>query len=285
MEAIAYLNGEMVPLSEAKISISDYGFLFGYGVFSGMRAYKGKVFRLDTKLNRIKESAEKLGIATDIDTYKSAIMDTIRANNVQEALVRITVSSGEGPVSPDPKSCNEPTVVITATEYTPFPTETYEKGLRAIVTSVRRNSQSPASVMKTNNYLESIMARQEARAANVEQAIQLNDKGKIAEASNGNLFLVKDNILKTPKVSGGIIPGIVREVILELAPQLNIKAMETDMELDELLSADEAFITNVLMEVMPLVSVNGQNIGSGKPGEITRKLMKAYRDQVLKETA
>ena len=285
MEAIAYLNGEMVPLSEAKISISDYGFLFGYGVFSGMRAYKGKVFRLDTKLNRIKESAEKLGIATDIDTYKSAIMDTIRANNVQEALVRITISSGEGPASPDPMSCTEPTVVITATEYTPFSQETYEKGFRAIVSPIRRNSQTPASGMKTLNYLESVMARQEARAANVEQAIQLNDKGKVAEASTGNLFLVKDNILKTPKADSGIIPGIVREVLLELAPQLNIKAIETDIELDELFSADEAFLTNVLMEVMPLVAVNGRSIGSGKPGEITRKLMKAYRDQTLKETA
>lgn len=283
MEAIAYLNGKMVPVSQARISISDYGFLFGYGVFGGMRAYKGKVFRLDTKLNRIKESAEKLGIATDIDTYKSAVVDTIRANNVQEALVRITVSSGEGPASPDPQSCKEPTIVITATEYTPFPPETYEKGFRGVVSSIRRNSQSPASGMKTLNYLESTLARQEARAANADQAIQLNEKGKIAEASTGNLFLVKDNILKTPKADSGIIPGIVREVILELAPQLNIKAIETDIELDKLFSADEAFLTNVLMEVMPLVSVDGRDIGTGKPGDISRRLLKAYRDQVQKE--
>jgi len=285
MEAIAYLNGKMVPLSEARISISDYGFLFGYGVFSGIRAYKGKVFRLDAKLNRIKESAEKLGITTDIDTYKSAIMETIRANNVQEALVRITVSSGDGPASPNPQSCTGPTVVITATEYTPFPPETYEKGFRAIVSSIRRNSQSLASGMKTLNYLESVMARQEARAANVDQAIQLNDKGKVAEASTGNLFIVKDNILKTPKADSGIIPGIVREVLLELAPQMNIEAIETDIELDELFSADEAFLTNVLLEVMPLVSVDGQNIGSGKPGNITRQLMKAYRGLALEEKA
>ena len=285
MEEIAYLNGEMLPSSEASISINDYGFLFGYGVFGGLRAYKGKVFRLDTKLERIRESAEKLGIKTDIATYKSAIIDTIKANKVQEALVRITVSSGEGSASPDPQSCTEPTVLVTAIEYTPFPEETYEKGFRAIVSSVRRNSQSPASVMKTNNYLESIMARQEARVANVEQAIQLNDKGKVAESGNGNLFLVKDGILKTPALSCGIIPGIVREVILELAPQLDIEAAETDIELEELLSADEAFLTNVLMEVMPLVSVDGHTIGLGKPGDITRRLLKAYREQVQKEIA
>ena len=285
MEALAYLNGKMVPLSQARISVLDYGFRFGYGVFGGMRAYKGKVFRLDTKLNRIKESAEKLGIATDVDTYKAAIMDTIRANNLQEARVILSVSSGEGSASPDPQSCTAPTVVVTATEYTPIPAEMYEKGYRALVASVRRNSQSPASGMKTLNYLESIMARQEARTAGFDEAVQLNEKGKVAEASTGNLFLVKDNILKTPGVDSGIIPGIVREVLLELAPQLNIEAIETDIELDELFSADEAFLTNVLMEVMPLVAVNDRPIGSGKPGDITKQLMTAYRNLALKETA
>ena len=285
MDSIAYLNGEMVPLSQARISVLDYGFRFGYGVFGGMRAYKGKVFRLDTKLNRIKESAEKLGISTDVDTYKSAIMDTIRANNLQEARVILSVSSGEGSASPDPQSCTAPTVVVTATEYTPIPAEMYEKGYRALVASVRRNSQSPASGMKTLNYLESIMARQEARTAGFDEAVQLNEKGKVAEASTGNLFLVKDNILKTPGTDCGIIPGIVREVLLELAPQLNIEAIETDIELDELFSADEAFLTNVLMEVMPVVAVNDRPIGSGKPGDITKQLMTAYRNLALKETA
>jgi branched-chain amino acid aminotransferase len=273
----------MLPDSETGISINDYGFLFGYGVFAGMRAYNGKVFRLDTKLERVRESAEKLGIKTDIPAYKDAVGEIITANNLQSALVRITVTSGEGPASPDPGKCTGTTVLITATEYTPFPEETYEKGIRAIVSSVRRNSQSPASVIKSLNYLESIMARKEARDASVDNVVQLNDKGKVAEASNGNLFLVKDSILKTPSISCGIIPGIVREAILELASQLNIKAVETEFELDELLAADEAFLTNVLMEVMPLVNVGGQDIGPGKPGEITQKLLKAYREEVQKE--
>ena len=283
MGEIVYLNGKVIPADQASISINDYGFLFGYGVFAGMRAYKGKVFRLDTKLERIREYAETLGIQTNIPEYKSAISEIVKANNLQSALVRLTVTSGEGGASPDPQSCGDPTILISATEFHPFPEEMYEKGVRAIVSTVRRNSQSPASVMKTLNYLESIMARQEANAVNVEQAIQLNDKGYLAESGNGNLFLVKDGVLKTPAISCGIIPGIVREVILELAYQLNIKAIETELELDELMSADEAFLTNVLMEVMPLVSVDGHDIGSGKPGKTTRDLVKAYQDQVQKE--
>jgi len=285
MNEVVYLNGSLVPLDRAKISVLDYGFLYGYGLFETMRAYGGKVFLLDKHLERLDNSLEMLGIKTEGLSLKYAVMDTIRANKLTDARVRIAVSVGEGGTVPDPASCGEPTVLVVATAYKPYPDEVYEKGFRAVISSIRRNSQSPVSTLKSANYLDSLLARQEARKAGVDEALLLNDKGLLAEASMSNIFLLSGGALKTPRVESGILPGITREAVLEIAAKSGIGSTETNITQGELNNAQEAFLTNSVMEIMPLVEVDGRAIGSGSPGPVTRGLMAAYRELVVSTTS
>ena len=283
MSDIIYLNGTLLPRSQASISALDYGFLYGFGLFETMRAYSGHVFRLDSHLARLARSAQILGIPIDVPTLRGAVTDTLRANKLGDARVRITVSIGEGEIVPDPNTCSKPTVLIIAAEYKPYPKQVYQRGFRAIVSSIRRNSQSPLSRLKSANYLESMLARQEARAAGVDEAICLNEKGLLAEASMSNVFLVANGIIKTPDQESGILPGITREMVLELALQLGTRTLEQNITLDELLQAQEAFLTSSLMEIMPLIEVDGKPLGSGVPGPVTQKLMSEYKKLVLRE--
>ena len=280
MSEIVYLNGSLIPRSEASISALDYGFLYGYGLFETMRAYEGQVFRLDKHITRLTRSAEVLGLPMGELNLKEAVMDTIQANQLGDARIRITISIGEGGMVPDPRLCNKPTVLIVAANYQPYPEEVYEKGFRAIFSSIRRNSGSPLSRLKSANYLENLLARQEARAAGVNEAICLNEKGLVAEASMSNIFIVTNGILKTPGQESGILPGITRETILELASPLGINTVEDDVRLDQLYHAEEAFLTNSLMEVMPLIEVEGKFVGYGSPGPVTKRLTAAYRKLV-----
>ena len=280
MSEIVYLNGSLIPRSQARISALDYGFLYGFGLFETMRAYGGQVFRLDSHLNRLARSAEILGLPIEALDLKGAVRDTIQANKLSDARVRITISIGEGGMVPDPSTCTQPTVLILAGHYKPYPEQVYERGFRAVVSSIRRNSQSPLSRLKSANYLENMLAKQEARAAGVDEAICLNEKGLLAEASMSNIFLVNDGILRTPGEESGILPGITREVVLELASQLGINTFEQDIRLDELFQAQEAFLTNSLMEIMPLTEIDGKPVGSGKPESVTRRLMANYKKLV-----
>ena len=283
MSEIVYLNGSLMPRSQARISALDYGFLYGFGLFETMRAYGGRVFRLDRHLSRLARSAEVLGMPIEVLELEGAVMDTLHANKLGDARIRITISIGEGGMVPDPSTCQKPTVLILAADYQPYPEQVYEKGFRAVVSSIRRNSQSPLSRLKSANYLESMLARQEARAAGVDEALCLNDKGLVAEGSMSNIFVVADGTLKTPGQESGILPGITREAVLELALQLGINTLEHDILLDELFQAQEAFLTNSLIEVMPLTELDGKPIGSGKPGALTKRLMAAYKKLVLTE--
>lgn len=283
MGDIVYLNGSLVARNKARISALDYGFLYGFGLFETMRAYNGRVFRLDSHLSRMASSAEILGLPLGALELKGAVMDTIQANGLSEARIRITVSIGEGAIAPDPGTCSKPTVVILAEHYQPYPEQVYQKGFRAVVSSIIRSSRSPLSRLKSANYLESILARQEARAAGADEALCLNEKGLLAEASMSNIFLVDSGLLKTPGQESGILPGITRQTVLELAQQLGIKTMEQDTRLAELFRAEEAFLTSSLIEVMPLTEVDGRPIASGRPGPITKRLMAAYRKLVLAE--
>ena len=284
MSDIVYLNGSLIPRHQATISALDYGFLYGFGLFETMRAYGGQVFRLDSHLNRLARSAAILRLPIDIPTLKSGVEHTIEANKLSDARIRITVSIGEGGMVPDPSTCDKPTVLILAGHYEPLSKDIYEKGYRVVVSSIRRNSQSPLSRLKSANYLESLLARQEARAAGVDEAICLNEKGLLAEASMSNIFIVTGGILRTPGEESGILPGITRGTVLELAPQLGIKTLEQDIGLNELFQAEEAFLTNSMIEVMPLIEADGKPIGSGRPGPVTKRLMAAYKELVLAET-
>ncbi|MDO8716302.1 MAG: aminotransferase class IV [Dehalococcoidales bacterium] len=283
MNEIVYLNGSLLPLNEARISPVDYGFLFGFGLFETMRAYDGKVFRLDKHLNRLACSAKTLGLPAITLDLEKAVKGTLIANKLSDARIRITVSAGEGGIVPDPAGCTGPTVLITSGHYQPYTEQVYEKGFKAVISSIRRNSQSPLSRLKSMNYLENLLAKREAKAAGADEALFLNERDLVAEAAMSNIFIVSGGILKTPRVENGILPGITREIILELAPKLGIETVADDIWLDDLFEAEEAFLTNSVMEVMPLVKVAGKRIGSGKPGPVTKKLQEAYRELVKSE--
>ena len=283
MNEIVYLNGRLIPRSQARISALDYGFLYGFGLFETMRAYKGRVFRLDRHINRLADSAGLLGLSIEEAEIERAVLDTIKANKLGDARIRITVSPGEGSMNADPSTCKKTTVLVLAEHYKHYPGQVYRKGFGAVVSTIRRNSQSLLSGLKSTSYLGSVLARQEAKAAGADEAILLNEKGFLAEASMSNIFLVADGRLKTPGMESGILPGITRQAILELAFKMGISSFECDIGPDELFQAQEAFLTSSLIEVMPLTEVDNKQIGSGRPGHITKRLIAAYKELVLSE--
>jgi branched-chain amino acid aminotransferase len=284
---IVYLNGRLIPRFEAKLSPFDHGFLYGYGLFETMRAYNGHIFRLDSHLTRLRCSAESIGLTHSILTtdegkqsLKAACMATLEANELKDARIRLTVSAGEGDMTPDPTTCSNPTVLITARTLAPLPPEKYETGFKAAISFLRRNSQSPLSRLKSTCYMENILARVAARAAGCDEAIFLNEQGYLAEGSTTNVFLVSHGELITPCFESGVLPGITRDAVLEIARASHLKATERWVQLNELIEAQEAFLTNSILELMPLVSVEGRTIGTGKPGKLTRDLLFAYRKLV-----
>jgi len=285
VDDIVYLNGRLISRSEARLSPLDYGFLYGYGLFETMRAYRGRVFCLQLHLERLARSAPLLGISLGTLDLAAAVMDTLRANQLSEARLRLAVTIGAGGLNADPGTCKQPTVLVLAGPYTAYPQSVYRRGFRAVMSTIRRNSQSPLSRLKSANYIESILAKQEARAAGVDEALCRNERGQLAEASMSNLFLVAGGRLLTPGPESGILPGITREVVLELAAGVGIATAECTLEVDDLGQAEEALVTSSLLEVMPLTEVDGRPIGSGRPGPVTRKLMAAYRRLVKAETA
>ncbi|MFC1916040.1 aminotransferase class IV [Chloroflexota bacterium] len=293
MEEIVYLNGSLVPRSQARISVFDSGFLYGYGLFETMRAYRGIIFLLDRHLKRLLDSAEVIGLAkalSDVDLAKACV-DTLRANNLQEARLRLTVSRGEADSFPGTGISASPTVLVSATGYSPVSARIYEKGFRVGVSSLRRYSQSPLSSLKSTNYLLSLLAKREAEASGLDEALLLNEHGFIAEGSISNVFFASlRSGLVTPSLESGILPGITRQVVMELASHLTLNVTEGEIRLEDLGQFDEAFLTNSVMEIMPLVAVRDNTgkvitIGSGRPGKVTRELMAAYREMVERETA
>lgn len=292
MTELVYLNGSMVPPSRACVSAFDHGFLYGYGLFETMRAYHGKIFRLEDHLRRLRAAADTLGMSSglaDIDLAR-ACADTLEANKLSDARLRLTVSRGEVSSFPGADAPVKPTVLVTARAYTPLPPATYARGYTAGIASLRRQSRSPLSGMKSTSYLLAVLARIEAEKAGRDEALLLNERDQIAEGSISNVFFVSGSTLLTPPLSSGILPGITRGVIMELAVLLGVKVKEIDITLKQLKQFDEAFLTNSVMEIMPLVGVRKQSgetvpVGSGKPGTVTRRLMEAYRGLVERETS
>jgi branched-chain amino acid aminotransferase len=284
MSEIFYLNGKLLPSEKAKISLLDYGFLFGFGLYETVRAYNSKVFRLDNHLARLRYSGARLGIFIHTALIRDAVNDVIKANGFKQTRLRISVSIGEGTMSPNLDSCKQPTIAILTSDYKPPSREKYKNGYRVVLSSIRRNSLSPVTYLKSANTMENMLARRDARDAGADEAFFLNEKGYLTEATGSNLFLVKDSVLKTPRYESGILPGVTRVVIFELAAQLGLKVREANLKLADLLQADEVFITNSLIEIVPVTIFNRKPIADGKPGALTDILMKAYRALVKKET-
>ena len=287
MEETIYLNGSLVPHSKAKISVYDHAFLYGYGLYETMRAYNGKIFLLERHIKRMRDAAETIGLAeklAGIDLAK-ACKDTLAANGLKDARLRVTISNGESEAAPWTDNRGAPNVVVTARPYTPFSADKYNEGFRVGITSERRCRQSVIATLKSVNHLASVLARMEAAALGLDEALLLNDDGYIAEGGGCNVFFVKSGELQTPPLDSGILPGVTREAVIEIAEGMGIKVKETNIKPQGLKQFDEVFVTNAVIEVMPVTAVRdsgGQilRIGSGKPGEITRRLIAAYREKV-----
>jgi branched-chain amino acid aminotransferase len=281
MEQVVYLNGALLPRSQAKISPFDLGFLYGYGLFETMRAYSGCIFRLERHLERLSGSAKLLGLPLNGFDIEKACYDTLQANNLKDARIRLTASIGEGEAVPDLPKHPKPTVLVIATSYIPPSAETYRNGYKALVSALRQNSQSPLSHLKSANYLNNVLARREAKAEGADEAILLNEQGFLCEGSASNIFLVSKGNLITPSEESGCLPGITRQVVIELASEQGISVSEREVRLEELLQAEESFLTSSLIELVPLAAVNGKSIGRGK---VTGRLMQAYKETVVRET-
>lgn len=280
MAEIVYINGELVERTEARVSAFDRGLLYGYGLFETMRSYGGRVFCIDRHLSRLMRSAEMLAIDTALDAAElgRAVYDTVSANKLDDARIRLTVTAGEGERSLSPPTSGSLTIMVVA-ERLELPKSTaYKNGIRAAIVGGRRNSQSPLSGLKAIGYLESLLARSQAAAAGADEAVMLNERGLVAECSTSNIFIVASGRLLTPSVESGILPGITRDVIMELASGLGVEASECDVAVADLFNAGEAFITNSVIEVLPVVEVDDRPIGPGKPGEVTGRLSRAYKE-------
>jgi branched-chain amino acid aminotransferase len=287
-----YLNGAIVPRSRARISVFDHAFLYGYGLYETMRAYHGKIFLLGRHLERMKKSAEIIGLAKKLEAIDlvKACKETLAANNLPEARIRVTVSNGESDAAPWAGGTESgPNIVITARPYTPYPVKKYEEGFRVGIASVRQCRQSVVATLKSVSHLASVMARIEATSYGMDEALLLNDDGYIAEGGGCNVFFVESATLLTPPLDSGILPGVTREVMMEIAAGMGIDVKEADISPEALGGFDEAFVTNAMIEVMPVTAVREAKgrrltIGTGKPGTMTRRLMEAYRERVEKDT-
>ena len=286
MEEIVYLNGDLITRAQAKLSPFDHGFLYSYGLFETMRVYGDKIFRLDRHLARLRHAAETIGILSRLASYDlgKACYDVLKANNLADARLRLTVSAGEGDITPNPDTCRGITVFIAARKIVNMPPVPYERGYTAALSSWQRNSQSPLSRLKSTCYLENVLARQEARAVGADEALLLNEQGFLAEGSTTNVFLVSCQMLITPSIESGALPGITREAVLELSQSMGVMLVVKQAELGELLTAKEAFLTNSILEIMPLTRLDDKPIGSGRPGALTQRLMSAYQELIIKET-
>lgn len=279
---IVWVDGRRLPSEGVHLSARDRGFTLADGVFETMTARNGRAFRFDQHLARMVVALRALGIQAPSE-LREWVHAAVRAAQLPEAAVRVTVSRGVAPGGVIPPADPVPTVVVTIAPFPAFKSGVYETGLRAHVASGRRNEYSMTAGLKTLAYTDSVLAMIEARRAGADEAIFLDTAGHCSEASASNLFAVQGNRLVTPPVSCAALPGITRAVVLELAAELGVPAEERPFELVELETADEAFLTSSLRGIAPLVGVGDRTIGSGRPGVLTRQLMTAYATLVQRE--
>jgi len=276
---IIYIDGKYLPEDQAKISVFDHGFLYGDGVFEGIRAYNGRVFRLKEHLDRLYDSAKTIDLHPPLskDELAEVICELLRKNKLENAYVRPIISRGVGDLGLDPRKCPKPSVIVIATSWGAMYGDLYDKGLRAITVSVRRN---PAEALPPNvkslNYLNNILAKIEANYKGGDEAIFFDTNGYVSEGSGDNLYVVKNGEIITPPTLNNL-RGITRMVLLELAGSLGITVHEQNMGYFDLYTADEMICTGTAAEVAPITWVDGRVIGTGKPGPVTRQLLAAFK--------
>lgn len=275
-----FLNDKIIESSAAQISSADGGFLYGAGLFETMRASNGVVFALDDHLDRLFNSAEKLKINLrgDRKFIADAVYKTLNANELKEARIRLTATSGAMNAEK-----SEPTLVITAVNFEPYPKSYYDKGIMVVLNSYRQNPADVLTGHKTTSYFSRIFALGLAHQKRAAEALWFTTDGRLAEGCVSNVFIVKDSVLFTPSLKTGILPGIARKNILKLAGKNSMKIEEKELTIDDLLGADEIFITNVIMQVLPVIGVEAHNVGNAKPGAVTKKIAALYTEHFNKE--
>jgi branched-chain amino acid aminotransferase len=281
MGFFASVNGEISPAAEARVSVLDNGFTFGDGVYETLRTYGGRPFELGRHLARLRDSARRLDIAIPpTDAALASDLDRLlrRAAN-PESYIRIIVTRGVGEISYRFDRVKGPTIMMAAREHVPFPDAQYAAGIPVIISSLRRNSpRSLDPAMKSCNLINNILAVREAQAKGAAEPLMLNDAGEVAEGASANVFIVSGGGLVTPPLSAGILPGVTRALVLEIAGRIGVPAVERTVTVEGLMAADEAFITSTLKEVMPIATIDGRPVGLGSPGPVTRRVHGAYRE-------
>lgn len=280
-ELIIYLDGEFVKKSEAKVSVFDHGLLYGDGVFEGIRAYNGKVFRLKEHIDRIFAAAKSilLDIPMSKEELTEVVLETCRQNKLQDAYIRLVITRGVGDLGLSPKNCLKPTVFCIASTISLYPQELYDKGMPIVTATQRRNKATIVDPqIKSLNYLNNILAKIEAHQAGVSEAIMLNHDGVVAECTGDNIFIVKNGVIYTPPIYVGILDGITRLSVIELAKEAGFEVYEKEFTLFNVYNADECFLTGTAAEVIAVTSVDQRIIGDGKPGPITQQLLELFHE-------
>ncbi|BCX49444.1 branched chain amino acid aminotransferase [Haloferula helveola] len=276
-----WLDGELVDETQAKISVFDHGLLYGDGVFEGLRFYNRRVFRLEEHIDRLFASAKAilLKMSWSREDVCRHVLETIRANDLDDGYVRLVVTRGTGGLGLNPHLCEKPSMFIIASTITLYPEECYREGMAVATCATRR--PAPGALMpqvKSLNYLNNVMAKVEAIQAGAMEGVMLNEQGYVAECTGDNLFLIRDGVLCTPPVSDGALDGITRRVILELADQLDVPVREASLTRYDIFTADECFLTGSAAEVIPVASLDGREIGNACPGPFSERFLAAFRE-------
>lgn len=275
-----YIDGQLVPKEDARISVFDHGLLYGDGVFEGIRVYGGKVFLLEEHIDRLYESANAIRLKVPIcdNVMAKAVNDTVAANGIHDGYVRLVVTRGAGTLGLDIRRTSNPQVIIIADTITLYPDEIYENGMNLITASTIRNHSAALSPrIKSLNYLNNILAKIEGTDAGSVEALMLNHKGEVAECTGDNIFIVKNRVISTPPREAGILEGITRNAVIQLAREAGYTVNETPMVRHDIYVADECFLTGTAAEVIAVVSLDGREIGKGKPGPVTADLLERFR--------
>lgn len=283
-----YLNGQFVSREKAKISVYDHGLLYGDGVFEGLRSYNGRIFRLQEHIDRLYKSAKYICLEVPITREKlvNAILKTARINGYKNCYIRVVLTRGEGDLGLDPDKCANPTIFIIADKIVLYPEKFYKEGMEIITVPTQRNrSANLEPCVKSLNYLNNILGKIEAKNAGFKEAIMLNREGFVTECTGDNIFIVEDGILKTPPTYVGVLDGITRRTIMEIARKLSIEVKEEILSRYNLFNAEECFLTGTAAEVVPIVKIDGRTIGNGKVGSVTHKIRGAFKKLIAKEGA
>ena len=277
-----WINGKLYDNAEAKVSVYDHGLLYGDGVFEGIRVYNGKVFRGEQHIDRLFNSAKAIALKIPIgkEEMMEAFLQTLQANDLQDAYIRAIVTRGVGTLGLDPDKCHEPQVIIITDSIALYPRDYYEKGLELVtVPTVRTAHNMLSPKIKSLNYLNNILAKIEAQQAGVIEAIMLNKDGFVAECTGDNIFIIAKGRLVTPPPDAGILEGITRQVVMELAEEDGITVLEQQLTRFDLYVAQECFLTGTAAEIIPVVRIDSRQIGEGVPGPLTLRLLEMFREE------